>query len=173
MKQVTGTLRLELAQYRELAAFAQFGTDLDKDAKMRLEKGKRLMEILRQDQYSPVPVEKQVMIFFAGSGNHLADIPVTQITRFESEFFEFMDTHHREIGKAILTDKALDDKLKQQLTEAIDEFKKIFSIDDDKEEVSKDDKKKETSLDNKKEPSLEDDKKEPSVEDNKKEGSVK
>jgi len=136
MKQVTGTLRLELAQYRELAAFAQFGTDLDKDAKMRLEKGKRLMEILRQDQYSPIPVEKQVMIFFAGAGNHLADIPVSQITRFESEFFEYMDTHNSEIGKTILTNKTLDDKLKQQLTEAIDEFKKIFSIDDDKEEVS-------------------------------------
>ncbi|MBU3214951.1 F0F1 ATP synthase subunit alpha [Clostridium estertheticum] len=130
MKQVTGTLRLELAQYRELASFAQFGTDLDNDAKMRLEKGKRLMEILRQDQYSPVSVEKQVMIFFAGAGNRLADIPVSEITRFEKEFFEFMDTHHGEIGKTIITNKVLDDKLKQQLTEAIDEFKEIFAIDD-------------------------------------------
>ena len=128
MKQVTGTLRLELAQYRELAAFAQFGSDLDKDAKMRLEKGKRLIEILKQDQYMPVSVEKQVMIFFAGANNYLMDIPVHQITRFESEFLEYMDTHHREVGKAIVDNKVLDDKIKQQLIEAIEEFKKIFSI---------------------------------------------
>lgn len=129
MKQVTGTLRLELAQYRELSAFAQFGTDLDKDAKMRLEKGKRLIEILKQGQYSPVPVEKQVMIFFAGENNYLMDIPVHEITRFESEFLEFMDTHHREVGKTIADTKVLDDKIKQQIIDAIEEFKKIFSID--------------------------------------------
>ncbi|MBK5240188.1 F0F1 ATP synthase subunit alpha [Clostridium sp.] len=128
MKQVTGTLRLELAQYRELAAFAQFGTDLDKDAKRRLEKGKRLIELLKQDQYMPMPVEKQVMIFFAGTNNYLTDIPVHQVIRFESEFLEYMDTHHREIGKAIVDNKMLDDKLKQQLIEAIEEFKKVFSI---------------------------------------------
>jgi len=128
MKQVTGTLRLELAQYRELAAFAQFGTDLDKDAKMRLEKGKRLIEILKQDQYMPVSIEKQVMIFFAGANNYLMDIPVHQITRFESEFLEYMDTHHREVGKQIADEKVLNDKIKQQLVEAIEEFKKIFSI---------------------------------------------
>jgi F-type H+-transporting ATPase subunit alpha len=128
MKQVTGTLRLELAQYRELAAFAQFGTDLDKDAKMRLEKGKRLIEILKQDQYSPVSVEKQVMIFFAGANNYLMDIPVHLITRFEKEFLEYMDTHHREVGKEIVETKVLGDKVKQQLIEAIEEFKKIFSI---------------------------------------------
>jgi len=128
MKQVTGTLRLELAQYRELAAFAQFGTDLDHDAKMRLEKGKRLIEILKQDQYMPMSVEKQVMIFFAGTNNYLTDIPVHQITRFESEFLEHMDTHHREVGKAILDNGKIDDELKQHLIEAIEEFKKIFSI---------------------------------------------
>lgn len=128
MKQVTGTLRLELAQYRELAAFAQFGTDLDKDAKMRLEKGKRLIEILKQDQYMPVSVENQVMIFFAGANNYLMDIPVHQITRFESEFLEYMDTHHREVGKAIADVKALNDEIKKQLIDAIEEFKKIFSI---------------------------------------------
>jgi len=128
MKQVTGSLRLELAQYRELAAFAQFGTDLDKDAKMRLEKGKRLIEILKQDQYMPVSVEKQVMIFFAGANNYLMDIPVHQVTRFESEFLEYMDTHYREVGKQIADEKVLTDKIKQQLVEAIEEFKKIFSI---------------------------------------------
>jgi len=128
MKQVTGTLRLELAQYRELSAFAQFGTDLDKDAKMRLEKGKRLIEILKQGQYKPEPVEKQVMMFFAGANNYLMDIPVHQVTRFEKEFLEYMDTHHREVGKEILEVKSLDDKIKQHLIEAIEEFKKIFSI---------------------------------------------
>ena len=129
MKQVTGTLRLELAQYRELAAFAQFGTDLDRDAKMRLEKGKRLIEILKQNQYMPMSVEMQVMIFFAGANNYLMDIPVHQITRFEKEFLEYMDTHHREVGKAIAEKEALDDEIKQQLIVAIEEFKKIFSID--------------------------------------------
>ena len=129
MKQVTGTLRLELAQYRELAAFAQFGTDLDRDAKMRLEKGKRLIEILKQNQYMPMSVEMQVMIFFAGANNYLMDIPVHQITRFEKEFLEYMDTHHREVGKAIAEKEALDDQIKQQLIVAIEEFKKIFSID--------------------------------------------
>ena len=129
MKQVTGTLRLELAQYRELSAFAQFGTDLDKDAQMRLEKGKRLIEILKQDQYMPMPVEQQVIIFFAGANNYLMDIPVHQITRFEKEFLEYMDTHHREVGKSIADSKVLDDKIKQQLIQAIEEFKKIFSID--------------------------------------------
>jgi F-type H+-transporting ATPase subunit alpha len=126
MKKVTGTLRLELAQYRELAAFAQFGTDLDKDAKMRLEKGKRLIEILKQNQYMPMAVEKQVMIFFAGANNYLMDIPVHRITRFEKEFFEYMDTHHREIGKTIADTGTMDDKTKPQLIEAIEEFKKIF-----------------------------------------------
>jgi F-type H+-transporting ATPase subunit alpha len=126
MKQVTGSLRLELAQYRELAAFAQFGTDLDKDAKMRLEKGKRLIEILKQDQYMPVSVEKQVMIFFAGTNNYLMDIPVHHIKRFEKEFLEYMDTHHREVGKAIADNKVLDDKTKQELIQAIEEYKKIF-----------------------------------------------
>lgn len=126
MKQVTGTLRLELAQYRELSAFAQFGTDLDKDAKMRLEKGKRLIEILKQNQYKPVSVENQVIMFFAGTNNYLMDIPVHHITRFEAEFLEYMDTHHREIGREIEEGKVLTDKIKQQLIAAIEEFKKTF-----------------------------------------------
>lgn len=128
MKQVTGTLRLELAQYRELVAFAQFGTDLDKDAKMRLEKGKRLIEILKQNQYMPVSVENQVMVFFAGTNNYLNDIPVHEITRFESEFLEYMGTHHREVGKEIVDNKVLNDKIKQQLIDSILEFKKVFSF---------------------------------------------
>jgi F-type H+/Na+-transporting ATPase subunit alpha len=126
MKQVSGTLRLELAQYRELAAFAQFGSDLDKESKRRLEKGKRLIQILKQPQYKPMPVEKQVLILYAGVNNHLMDIPVESIGRFETEFFEYMDTHHRDISKEIVEKKKLSDELKQKIDAAIDEFKKVF-----------------------------------------------
>ena len=126
MKQVTSTLRLELAQYRELASFAQFGSDLDKDSNRRLEKGKRLVEILKQDQYAPMDVEKQIIILYAAVNDFLSDIKVTAIRTFEREYLEFMDTHHREILKYITTEKVLTDELKQQIEESIVEFKKIF-----------------------------------------------
>lgn len=126
MKQVAGTLRLDLAQYRELAAFAQFGSDLDKESRRRLEKGKRLVEILKQPQYKPMPVEKQIMMLFAGGRNHLMDIPVEKIREFETEFFEYMDTHHKEIGKEIVEKQVLSDDLSGRLSNAIEEFKKIF-----------------------------------------------
>ena len=126
MKQVTGTLRLELAQYRELESFAQFGSDLDSDSSRRLEKGKRLMEILKQDQYKPLDVEKQVMILYATINDFLSDVKVSDIRKFEREFLEFMDTHHREIGKSIITEKTLTDDIKSGLESAIVEFKKEF-----------------------------------------------
>ncbi|MHC1720246.1 MAG: F0F1 ATP synthase subunit alpha [Clostridiaceae bacterium] len=126
MKQVSGTLRLELASYRELAAFAQFGSDLDKDSKRRLDKGARLLEILKQPQYRPMPVEKQVMILFAGVDNHLMDVPVESIKEFENKFFEFMDTHRAEVAKELAEKKTLTDEIKAKLIEAIDEFKKGF-----------------------------------------------
>lgn len=126
MKQVSGTLRLELAQFRELESFAQFGSDLDNDSTRRLEKGKRLMEILKQDQYKPLEVEKQVEILYATVNDFLSDIPVKQVRKFEKEFFEYMDTHYREVGKAILKEKTLTDEIKSKLEEAIVEFKKIF-----------------------------------------------
>ena len=126
MKQVAGTLRLELAQYRELAAFAQFGSDLDKEYKRRLEKGKRLTEILKQPQYKPLSVEKQVMILYAGVDNHLMDIPVNKIRKFEDEFLAYMDTQHREIGEEINSTGELTDDIKSRLNEAINEFKKVF-----------------------------------------------
>jgi len=126
MKQVAGSLRLDLAQYRELAAFAQFGSDLDKESKKRLEKGKRLMEILKQPQYKPVPVEKQIMILYAGVKEHLLDIPVEKIREFEDAFIEYMDTHHKEIGQEIIEKKALSDDLSKRLSDAIEEYKKIF-----------------------------------------------
>ncbi len=126
MKQVSGTLKLDLAQYRELAAFAQFGSDLDNESKRRLEKGKRLIEILKQPQYKPVPVENQIMILFAAVTNQLMDIPVESIKKFEGKFLEYMSTHHKEIGDEIVEKKVLSDELKQKLSNAIEEFKKIF-----------------------------------------------
>lgn len=126
MKQVAGSLRLDLAQYRELAAFAQFGSDLDKESKKRLEKGKRLTEILKQPQYKPMPVEKQVMILYAGVKEHLMDVPVERIGEFENKFLEYMDTHHKEIGEEIVEKKVLSDDLSKRLSDAIEEYKKIF-----------------------------------------------
>ncbi|MCM0647554.1 F0F1 ATP synthase subunit alpha [Clostridium swellfunianum] len=126
MKQVSGTLRLDLAQYRELAAFSQFGSDLDKEAKRRLEKGKRITEILKQDVYNPMPVEKQIMILYAAVNNFLMDIPVSKIKAFEKSFLEYMSTHHAEIGKAILEKKEMTEDIKKGLSEAIKEFKKVF-----------------------------------------------
>ncbi|MDY6013283.1 F0F1 ATP synthase subunit alpha [Clostridium sp.] len=126
MKQVSGTLRLELAQYRELASFAQFGSDLDADTSRRLEKGKRMVEILKQDQYSPMRVENQIMILYAAVNDYLSDIKVEDIRKFEKDFLEYMDTQHREVGKEILEKKVLTDELKASLDKVIAEFKKIF-----------------------------------------------
>jgi F-type H+-transporting ATPase subunit alpha len=126
MKQVSGTLRIELAQYRELVAFAQFGSDLDKESKRRLEKGKRLIEILKQNQYEPMPVEKQIMILYAGVNNYLGEIKVSSIKKFEKGFIEYMDTHHREVGKMILEKQMLTEEIEQELKSAITEFIKIF-----------------------------------------------
>lgn len=126
MKQVAGTLRIELAQYRELAAFAQFGSDLDKESKRRLEKGKRLIEILKQDQYKPVPVEKQIMILYAAVNNFLSEIKVSKIKKFERKFLEFMDTHHRDIGKKIVEVGALNEEIENELKASIAEYVKVF-----------------------------------------------
>lgn len=126
MKKVSGKLRLELAQYRELAGFSQFGSDLDKDTRRRLDHGRVLMEILKQGQYSPVKVEHQVMIIFAASNNYLEDIPVESIQAFEKQFYEFMDTHYPEIGKVIKTTGVLDDATEAKLRAAIEDFKEGF-----------------------------------------------
>ncbi len=126
MKKVSGKLRLELAQYRELAGFSQFGSDLDKDTRRRLDHGRVLMEILKQGQYSPVKVEHQVMIIFAASNNYLEDIPVESIQAFEKQFYEFMDIHYPEIGKVIKTTGVLDDATEAKLRAAIEDFKEGF-----------------------------------------------
>ncbi len=127
MKQVSSTLRIELAQYRELVNFTQFGSDLDKETVKRLEKGKRLTEILKQDQYDPMDMEKQVIIIYCGVNDFLADIPVNKIRAFEKSFLEYIYTHHRDIPRLIREKGALDDEIKASINIAILEFKKIFS----------------------------------------------
>ncbi|MGL4739734.1 MAG: F0F1 ATP synthase subunit alpha [Sarcina sp.] len=126
MKQVTGTLRLELAQYRELESFAQFGSDLDKDTKRRLEKGKRLVEVLKQNQYSPMSVEHQVIIFFAAINDHLSDIAVSEIRRFEKELMDYIDEKDYAVISMIKEQKKMTDEVKGAIEEAIAAFKKEF-----------------------------------------------
>jgi F-type H+-transporting ATPase subunit alpha len=126
MKQVAGQLRLDLAQYRELAAFAQFGSDLDKATQLRLMRGQKTMEILKQGQYQPMPVEEEVAVIFPAVKGLLDDIEVSDIGRFEQEYLRFMRSVKADLLTAIRTEKALSDDLMAQLTAAIEEFKKGF-----------------------------------------------
>jgi len=126
MRQVAGTLRLDLAQYRGLAAFAQFGSDLDRASLAQLNRGKRLVEILKQGQFQPLPVEKQVGIIFAGTNGYLDDLPVEQCRRFEEEFYRFVDNSHRGLWTEIREKKVLDDSLRNQLHAVLKEFKERF-----------------------------------------------
>jgi F-type H+-transporting ATPase subunit alpha len=127
MKQVAGKLRLELARYRELEAFAQFASDLDPATRAQLERGRRMMELLKQPPYNPIPVEKQIVAFFSAINGYLDDIPVEAVTKFERELYAFMDAKHPEILKEILEKKQLDDDLTQKLHAAIKEFKATFT----------------------------------------------
>ena len=127
MRQVAGRLRLDLAQYNELAAFAQFGSDLDKSSKQQLSRGERMVEALKQDQYRPLPAEKQVAFLFAGVNGFLDDIPVPAIARFEKEFLAFLDEKRKDILSDIKDKKTIDDALKGRLSQAIEEFKKGFA----------------------------------------------
>jgi len=126
MRSIAGTLRLDLAQYRELAAFAQFGSDLDKASQAQLNRGKHLVEILKQPQYAPLPVEKQIAIIFAGTQGFIDDIPVEQCRAFETELYEYIDNAKPEIWQAIKEKKVLDDSLKSELINTIKEFKQRF-----------------------------------------------
>lgn len=126
MKKVAGSLKLELAQYRELAAFAQFGSELDKETQERLAQGERIMEILNQPQYKPYPVEEQVMIIYAVINKYLTDIPVDKVRQFEEEFLSFMRSNYAEVGKSIVETKDLTPETEEKLKEGIQEFKKIF-----------------------------------------------
>ena len=126
MRQVAGTLRLDLAQYRELAAFAQFGSDLDKATQAQLNRGQRLVELLKQGQFSPLPFSKQILIIFAGTSGFLDDLPVDQIRDFESELYKYVDTTNAGLLRTIMEKKILDDGLKQQMTSVLKEFKQQF-----------------------------------------------
>lgn len=126
MKQVAGRLRLDLAQYRELAAFAQFGSDLDKSTQARLARGERMMEALKQGQYKPMPVQDQVMVLFTAVNGYLDDLPVNRVLKFEEDFLKFVHSSKPEIGKEIVETGALSDQLIEKLKAAITEFKKIF-----------------------------------------------
>ncbi|MGH7574397.1 MAG: F0F1 ATP synthase subunit alpha, partial [Longimicrobiales bacterium] len=130
MKQVAGRLRLELAQYRELEAFAQFGSDLDAATQKQLARGERLVEILKQPQYAPVPVEQQVMIIYAATNGHLDDIPADRVRAFEHGFHEYVRAQRPDIGEAIRSSGKLEDTTAEQLAEAIRSYKEIFSADE-------------------------------------------
>jgi F-type H+-transporting ATPase subunit alpha len=127
MRQVAGSLRLDLAQYRELAAFAQFGSDLDAATQAQLNRGARLVEILKQPQYQPLPVEKQVLIIFAGTNGYLDQVPVGEVGTYESELYRYFDLRHPGVLKTLAEKKQIDDELKGQLTAALKDFGQQFA----------------------------------------------
>lgn len=126
MKQVAGRLRLDLAQYRELAAFAQFGSDLDKATKAQLDRGARTTEILKQAQYSPLAVEEQVMVIYTAANGYLDDVPLEEVTKFEKDYLKFMRANYAEIAKNIREKKKLDEETEAAMKKAIKEFKDSF-----------------------------------------------
>ncbi len=126
MRQVAGRLRLDLAQYRELAAFAQFGSDLDKATQARLARGERMMEILKQGQYRPMPVQNQVMVIFTAVNGYLDDMPVERMAKFEEDFLKFMHSSHPQVGKEIAEKGVMSNELIESLKAAVLEFKKMF-----------------------------------------------
>jgi F-type H+-transporting ATPase subunit alpha len=126
MRQVAGTLRLDLAQYRELAAFSQFGSDLDKATQAQLARGQRLTEILKQGQYAPLPFSKQILIIYAGTQGLLDDMPVEQLREFEKGLYEFVDRNNTGVLQSIEEKKILDDELRNALTGVIKQYKEQF-----------------------------------------------
>ena len=126
MKKIAAQIRTELAQYRELASFAQFGSELDADTKEKLAQGERIKEVLKQPQYQPMPVQYQVIIIYAVTKRFLLDVPVEDITRFEKEFFDYLDTKHPEIPAAIAEEKVISDATEEKLVKALNDFKAEF-----------------------------------------------
>src|SRR5207248_189975 len=126
MKQVGATLKLELAQYRELAAFAQFGSDLDKATQAQLARGERLVEVLKQDQYSPLPFSKQILIIYAGTNGYLDDLAIDQLRDFEGELYKYVETSNPGLLRSIMEKKILDDNLKAEMARVVKEFKETF-----------------------------------------------
>jgi len=127
MSKAAGGLRADLSQYRELAAFAQFGSDLDEATQRQLSRGERLMELLKQPQYSPYPLHHQVYLIFAGTRGYLDDVPVDQISEWSSDFLRYMDTAHPEVGQPILESGAWNDEIVESLTQAIEDFNRTWS----------------------------------------------
>ncbi len=126
MKQVAGTLRLDLAQFRELEAFVQFASELDKATQQTINRGLRLVELLKQEPYSPIPVEKQIVAIYAGTNGYLDDIPVSAVRKFEKELYAYLDREKPDILKDIREKKALDDELKKRIDQALTDFKSKF-----------------------------------------------
>jgi len=126
MKQIAGDLRLKLSQYRELEAFAEFSADLDEESKAQLARGDRLMEVLKQNQYMPMPVEEQVVSLYVGVENHLADVDVSEVRRFVEEWLRFLYSEHEEIFDELRGGKEFTDSIETQLGKAVSEFKERF-----------------------------------------------
>jgi F-type H+-transporting ATPase subunit alpha len=127
MRQVAGSLRLDLAQYREMAAFAQFGSDLDKATQAQLAKGSRLVEVLKQPQYKPLSVEKQIMIIYAGNNGYLDDFPESSLKKYEEELYPFIEEKFPEIERELKEKKELDSSLKEKIEKALKEFNSKFT----------------------------------------------
>ncbi len=125
MKQVAGRLRLEYAQYRELEAFAQFGSDLDQATQRQLARGGRIVEVLKQPQYTPMPITKQIMIIFAVTNGYLDEVEADDVREWEQNFHEFIDARHADLLKRIRTQRKLDDELTGAMKQAIEEFKAL------------------------------------------------
>src|SRR6266480_4067573 len=128
MRQVAGSLRLDMAQFRELQAFAQFGSDLDKATQAQLNRGQRLVEVLKQNQFSPLPFSKQILIIFAGTNGFLDDLPVDQVRDFEAELYKYVDTSNPGLLRSIMEKKILDDNLKAEMTKVLKECKETFAV---------------------------------------------
>ncbi len=126
MKQVGGTLKLDLAQYREMAAFAQFGSDLDPASQRMLHRGERLTEMLKQPQYSPLPMEREVLLIFAGNQGYLDKLEVDQVKTFEREIMSYFDSKHGDILDEIRTKREISDELRGRLVKAMDQFVEVF-----------------------------------------------
>jgi F-type H+-transporting ATPase subunit alpha len=126
MKQVAGTLRLSLAQFRELEAFAQFGSDLDAATQAQLSRGRHLVEVLKQGQFSPLPVELQVLVIYAGSNGYLDEFAVEEVGDFETELYKYFGVHHKELVAKLGDKGGLSDEVKADLKKALDEFKEQF-----------------------------------------------
>jgi F-type H+-transporting ATPase subunit alpha len=126
MRKVAGTLKLDMAQYRELEAFAQFGSDLDKATQRQLNRGQKLVEVLKQTQYNPMPEEKQIAILFAGANGYLDEWPSEAVAEYETQMFEFLDSKYSDVLKDIKDAGDISDDADAKLKQALDEFKGMF-----------------------------------------------